>query len=259
MKRPLAKIFGNKSFSIYFLCLVLFCLSACKDKGNTPLDKYNVIWESPGDTEQNAMPLGNGDIGLNVWVEQGGDLLFYVGKTDSWDENARLLNLGRVRVKISPNPFGKGLAFQQELKLRQGKMVITAGPQDSQVLINFWVDANQPVARIEVSGEEDFDIQASLETWRNEEHELQHLTHSDIYDHYLEPPSPFKMIVKPDVVIPGGTDRITWYHDNGESDAFYNTMKLQAMEGFMDRLCRLWKVLWTGWKIPFRGGYPVEP
>ena len=202
MKEPFVKLFCNRSFCVFFLCLVLYCFSACKDIGNTPLDNYIVVWESPSDTEQNAMPLGNGDIGLNVWVEKGGDLLFYVGKTDSWDENARLINLGRVRLEISPNPFGEGLPFQQELKLRQGKMVISAGAEDSQVHITLWVDANQPVARIEVSGKEDFDIQVSLETWRNEKHELQHLTHSDIYDHYLEPPSPFKMIVKPDVIAP---------------------------------------------------------
>jgi hypothetical protein len=182
------------------------------------------------------MPVGNGDIGLNVWVENGGDLLFYVAKNDSWCENARLLTLGRFRVKLNPNPFGEGLPFQQELSLRQGKIAITAGQEDSQISIRLWVDANEPVAQIEVDGTKDFDIKVSLETWRNEEHELMNLTHSDIYYNYLEPPSPFKMIVKPDVVIPGDKDRITWYHDNGESDAFYNNMKLQGMEGFMDRL-----------------------
>jgi len=32
------------------------------------------------------MPLGNGDIGLNVWTEPGGDLLFYISKTDAWGD-----------------------------------------------------------------------------------------------------------------------------------------------------------------------------
>lgn len=55
------------------------------------------------------MPLGNGDIGLNVWVEDGGDLLFYLSKTDAWDENARLISSaefvflsGRIRSYYTP-------------------------------------------------------------------------------------------------------------------------------------------------------------
>ena len=72
------------------------------------------------------MPLGNGDIGLNVWVQQDGDLLFLIGKTDAWSEVVRLLKLGRVRVKLSPNPFAKGLPFRQELRLRQGEIEIRA-------------------------------------------------------------------------------------------------------------------------------------
>ncbi len=49
------------------------------------------------------MPIGNGDIGLNVWVEPSGDLVFLIGKTDAWDENMLpCLDLGRVRVKFTP-------------------------------------------------------------------------------------------------------------------------------------------------------------
>jgi hypothetical protein len=33
------------------------------------------------------MPLGNGDITANVWVENnGGDLMMYIGKSDCWSE-----------------------------------------------------------------------------------------------------------------------------------------------------------------------------
>jgi len=57
----------------------------------SPVDRYNVVWEAPGKDSSDSMPTGNGDIGLNVWVEEDGDLLFYVGKTDAWSENGRLL------------------------------------------------------------------------------------------------------------------------------------------------------------------------
>lgn len=43
------------------------------------LEKYNVVWDSPSRDSSGSMPLGNGDIGANVWVEENGDLVFYVG------------------------------------------------------------------------------------------------------------------------------------------------------------------------------------
>ena len=42
-----------------------------------PLDTYNVIWTSPSVNHLGSMPIGNGDIGLNLWVEAGGALVFY--------------------------------------------------------------------------------------------------------------------------------------------------------------------------------------
>src|ERR1700679_875658 len=47
-------------------------------------DSYGVSWDEPGPGSSASMPLGNGDIGLNVWVDPGGDLLFYISKTDAW-------------------------------------------------------------------------------------------------------------------------------------------------------------------------------
>ena len=59
------------------------------------MERYNVVWNTPGKDHNDSMPLGNGDIGLNAWVDKNGDLLFYISKTDSWDDNGRLLKVGR--------------------------------------------------------------------------------------------------------------------------------------------------------------------
>ena len=48
------------------------------------LSAYNISWYTPGPTSAQSMPLGNADIGLNVWVDPNGDLEFYIGKTDAW-------------------------------------------------------------------------------------------------------------------------------------------------------------------------------
>ena len=91
------------------------------------MDRYNVVWDSPSADAHGSMPIGNGDIGLNAWVEPSGDLVFYISKTDAWDENGRLCKVGRVRVTFDP-PLPVTGDFRQELKLRDGLIEITRRP-----------------------------------------------------------------------------------------------------------------------------------
>src|ERR1700678_1012092 len=143
--------------------------------GNLPADvlaelnNYNVAWTttstngSPG-----SMPLGNGDITANVWVENnGGDLMLYIGKSDTWSEGTRLLKVGRIRTHFSPNPFASGLPFSQTLNFYNGEIDITAGQAGSQVNLRIWIDANQPVIRIDASGQQNFTMSCSNEIWRS--------------------------------------------------------------------------------------------
>jgi len=48
-----------------------------------PLDAYNVVWTAPSQDGSGSMPLGNGEVGVNLWVEPDGDLLFYIARTDA--------------------------------------------------------------------------------------------------------------------------------------------------------------------------------
>jgi len=118
------------------------------------------------------MPLGNGDIGLNVWVEEGGDLLLYIGKCDSWDENSRLLKLGRLRLHFSHNPFAAGKPFRQVLHTGDGSIEIAAGPDGRELRARLWVDANRPAVRIETESEQAFELETRLELWRKEDRTL---------------------------------------------------------------------------------------
>ena len=46
--------------------------------------KNNVVWTSPSKDYNGSMPIGNGDLAANVWVEPTGDLIFYLSKSDAW-------------------------------------------------------------------------------------------------------------------------------------------------------------------------------
>jgi alpha-L-fucosidase 2 len=142
------------------------------------------IWTTPSRDSSGSMPLGNGDIGLNVWVEEDGDLLFYLSKTDAWDENAQLLKLGRIRVTLTPNPFVAGATFRQELDQAAGCIRISAevnshqssvtGPpitdHRSLVTLLLWVDANRPVVHVAIDGDRPFELRVALELWRTTDH-----------------------------------------------------------------------------------------
>ena len=94
------------------------------------LDAYNVVWNSPSRNSGESMPGGDGSIGLNAWVEDG-ELLCYVARPDAFEETGALLKSGRIRRRLTPNPFDKGDSFTQELKLRDGTVEVT-GRKDGQ-------------------------------------------------------------------------------------------------------------------------------
>lgn len=172
------------------------------------LSRYNVTWDSPSLNSAGSMPLGNGDIGVNAWVEPSGDLLLYVSKTDAWDDNGRLLKLGRIRINLSPSLVIAGRPFRQTLQLRQGVIEIVAGV----TTIRLWVDANQPVIRLSIQSEAEFSAQVSLELWRTSERTLG----ADEISYGDGRSRPGGLTEYPDTVA-SHPDRIVWYHHNRHS------------------------------------------
>lgn len=140
------------------------------------LDSYNVVWDTPSIHSGESMPCGGHDIGLNVWVERSatcnGDLLFYIDRSGSFDENNQMLKLGRVRLQLDPNPFADGLPFRQTLKLRQGHVEIIAGNPGQEVRVDVWVEVARPIIHVEVQSQQPLTITASYENWRLSEREI---------------------------------------------------------------------------------------
>ncbi len=208
----------------------------------------NIIWNTPSRDSSGSMPLGNGDIGLNVWVEEDGDLLFYVSKTDAWDENARLLKLGRVRVSLTPNPFGKGGAFRQELDTATGTIRISAAAVNVNSVdatppsrgapsgegaastaacsILLWVDANRPVVRVEVESARPVAARVALELWRSAERLVG--SHCEAGLRSAEA----RETVYPDTVLPTADNTMLWCHRN-RSSCWAATLEHQDMASWI--------------------------
>ena len=120
------------------------------DPTTDDLDDLDVVWDSPSADSWGSMPIGNGNIGLNVWVENSGDrdLVFYLATGDAYDWMGELLKLGRIRVSMDPNPFASGATFSQRLRLRDGQIEISSSTSSVSVDLRIWVDKNNPVVHI---------------------------------------------------------------------------------------------------------------
>ena len=127
---------------------------------SAPIDQDNIIWNGPSGDASGSMPCGGGDIGLNVWVEKG-DLLFYFGRSGSFDENNAMLKGGRVRIRLTPNPL-EG-AFRQELVLSDGNVIVTGSDGTR---ITLWVDVHRPAIHIAIAGDKPLKAEAIYESWR---------------------------------------------------------------------------------------------
>jgi hypothetical protein len=197
-----------------------------------PLDRYNVVWTGPSRDSSGSMPLGNGNLSLNLWMEQNGDLLFYVGATGAWSENAQLLKLGKVRVRLTPSPFRTGEPFRQALRLRQGEVEVKTGPATAETSFRIWVDANHPVIHVEIEGTHKSSVLAALEPWRTREWTMDQ---DEVIAAYGMHGAPDPVVSYPDVVRPEQHTRIVWYHRN-EHSIWPLTMRLQGLEGLMGKL-----------------------
>jgi len=204
---------------VYILTLLAnLLLWACTEKPKEELpkvnaSKYNVIWNSPSVDEEGSMPLGNGDIGANVWMTPDGKLHFYLAKTDAVNENAQLLKLGKVEVMLSPNPINKAGRFEQALLLEDGSIRIRQENEEGQVLdeILVWIDAHNPVVQVEIRTTQDTQVEVDLVNWRDTLRELDAVERHAAYG-VSKKGGP--VYVYPDTVFSLNSNNLAWAHHN---------------------------------------------
>lgn len=198
------------------------------------IDEYNVVWLSPSRNSSESMPVGGGDIGLNVWVEDS-DLLFYIGRSGTFDENNQMLKLGRVRMRFNPNPFAKGASFRQELKLKEGCIEITAVNEHGCLTrIDIWVEIRRPIVHVEVKNSGEIDVQAVYENWRTDEHVIPPGRHRHAAMSTLGYPG---IVTRKADEINFLDNSILFYHRNRSEELLFNKIvEQQGLGGVQDRL-----------------------
>lgn len=178
------------------------------------------------------MPCGGGDIGLNVWVEKG-DLLFYIARSGTFDQNNSLLKQGRVRVKLSPNPFESPNDFTQELRLQEGSVQITARKGNLSSTIQIWVDVFQPLIHVEVTGTKATLAEVIYENWRYKDRVSKGKENNQ--NSYKFAPQGEIVTRKDEVQF--RDNAVVFYHENGSGPSIFDvTVRQQQLESVKDSL-----------------------
>ena len=218
------------------LCFLLFTsLTLCAQP-----EDYE--WTTPSKNSSESMPCGGGDIGMNVWVEQG-DILFYLSRSGSFDENNTLLKAGRFRVSLSP---GLDMThFRQILHLADGYVEIT----DGQLSVQLWADVKKPVVHVDVSSlKVKQNMAVTYENWRMQDHEM---TKRECFQSSYKFAAPKGLKTLADKVM-ATNKTVTFLHQNGEETIFDATVTQQGMDAVKDRLYNPLKNLISGGKMQLR-------
>lgn len=123
---------------------------------------YDVVWHRQSVDSGDSMPVGGFDTGANVWVENG-EVMMYLDRSGSFDENNQMLKLGRLRFCFDPCPFSA--CFEQRLNLNTGDVTILG---DNGFSMRIWFHTDSPMARIDLRLPESCRAFVAYETWRTQ-------------------------------------------------------------------------------------------
>jgi len=214
----------NTSTTI-LIAAILFTVFSCRPEPSPVnidyIDQFNVVWETQSKESSESMPVGGGDIGCNVWVENG-DILFYMSRSGTFDENNSKLKMGRTRIQLDPNPFeGKESTFHQELNLREGCVYISGKNEEAEAAVKIWVEVFHPVIHVDIESSVPVTVNSTYETWRTKDHELSQNERMQCLSFLGTLPEQIPLKTYKDSVSYSNS-KIIWYHRNRNDDLVFD-------------------------------------
>jgi hypothetical protein len=210
-----------KSAVIVLLVLLQSCKTTNEKIQIDYLEQYNVSWNTQSKNSSESMPVGGGDIGCNVWVENG-EILFYMARSGAFDENNTLLKLGRTRIQLEPNPFkGEETVFKQELNLREGCVYITGKNKEIEATVKLWVEVFSPKIHVDIESSVPVVVESTYETWRTKNHELTANERMQCMSFNATKPENIPVTTYKDSIRYTDT-KVVWYHRNRNDDLVFD-------------------------------------
>ena len=189
------------------------------------VDRYNFTFDTLGVNARDCMPLGNGDVSLNVWTYPNGDVGLLIGKLDAYSQTGdgegpnscfSLRKIGQLRMQMDPPIFREAAeagTYKQTLVLSEAAIYIGDGENQLKV----WVDRNRSVIHTDLSTKQKVVTTVKNDSWRTEAVKGEHAA---------------------DIVFSDQPDQLIWcYHDprtdtayRGESEGMVIQQNLPGAE-----------------------------
>lgn len=182
------------------------------------------VWDSMSHDSSASMPVGGGDIGLNVWAEDG-DVMMYLSRSGAYDENNTLLKQGRVRIHLGNDSV---TSFSQRLRLEEGFCELDIN--GTKVIV--WVDVFKPVIHVEVESNKSVSPVVSYESWRYADRPFRK---GEGKQNSWKWSSPKNLFTTRDSIAAGVSD-VTFFHQNPQETVFDITVSREGLDTVKDKL-----------------------
>jgi hypothetical protein len=201
----------------YLFILLLLVLPMC----SWAVSDY--AWQTPSYKSTEAMPVGGGDIGLNVWMDSLTDeVLCYVAQSGWFDENNTLLKAGLLRIQVGNKC---GAFVEQRLCLEDGYQQI----RWKHATLTIWVDVWKPVVHIEA----DKPIRVAYECWRTEVSPVNKAIGQQSSWKWIVPKG---TVTRADQRVDEADGGVLFWHQNLDSTVWDYTVRQQQLEAYASQL-----------------------
>ena len=181
------------------------------------------VWISPSLDSSESMPLGGGDIGMNVWVDiESNDILCLFCQSGSFDENNTLLKGGMLRIELQDS---REKLIEQRLCLKKGSMSI----HFEKTKVNLWVDVWKPVIHVGSN----LPVKLRYESWRKNDCLLNRYVCQQSSWKWIVPDSTF---TRHDSIAYLNNQTALFFHQNQGHNIFDYTLEQQGMTVFADTI-----------------------
>ncbi|KAF4653745.1 hypothetical protein FOZ61_008731 [Perkinsus olseni] len=198
-----------------------------------------VTWEglSPEDnatTYVNSMPIGNGGLAANVFVDNkniSGSVLIglLIADQRSWNEAGEFVKVGKVTVDLTPSPWASGpnTPFKQVLDAGTGTVRLDIGNGSSMTTVVAFVDALKDVIVLNIASPTAINVTVTTELLRPKPFQVRPLFHCRPYN------------VSADFYVNDSAtgDLLGWAHANTQSDYITSVLRalnLESLEGVIE-------------------------
>lgn len=207
--------------SLFLLLSCLLSLAVCQAQ---PAD---YTWATPSHNASESMPVGGCDMGMNVWTENG-NVMFYLCRSGSFDENNTLLKAGKFVVRTTPGLDLRSKKFRQTLHLNDGYMTITDGRQTTTI----WADVYKPVVHIEVTASTPVKATVEYVNWRDADRIMDKKEGQQCsYKWTVTKATPTRRDV-----VERGANACTFFHHNPQQTVFDGVVSQQGLDSLKHTL-----------------------